>query len=148
MYPSHDVGFPVAAWWECGELFGRWRNGRGHECFEGGLVRCVGGAEMSVLAAQFSCCERSEACDALADGGEKGGVAREEVQRVFGVVLRRAGNEEEMDAMKGSVPCTLGHEVEVCGYADLAFGYLSRMTTNSSSYSTILPSGLVSGFSM
>jgi hypothetical protein len=62
------------------------------------------------------------------------------------VVGRGARDEEEVDA---SEEIQSMHGFDTCeGGPYLAFGNLSLITTKSSSYSTISPSGFVSGFSM
>lgn len=62
------------------------------------MVGCVGGAEGAVLAAEFGGCEGLETVDACADLCEERGVGGEDVERVLGVVLLFAGDEEEVDA--------------------------------------------------
>lgn len=66
--------------------------------FEGGLVRCVGGAEVAVLAAQFGCCEVFDACYAVPYVGEEGGVCGEKVEGVLEEDVGVSGDEEEMYA--------------------------------------------------
>jgi hypothetical protein len=96
MHARDNLGRVVAAWWEVWWGVGRIRH---HVDFESGLVRRVGGAEVSVLAPQFGCCERLDARDACAYLGEEGRVGGEGGEGVLVVKGWGAGDEEEVDAV-------------------------------------------------
>ena len=58
------------------------------------MIRRVGGAVATVLAAQFRRCEVLEAGDAFEDFGSEGGITGEEGEWVFVEVVWIAGDEE------------------------------------------------------